>query len=69
MGFGVRNPPRSHAFAAAFEPRTAFATFSPSKSWRIGLHFEEYFPFPPKISNTQPNIKYFSSFRFRKEGV
>ena len=61
MGFIRRNPPRSHAFAAAFEPRTAFATFSPSKSWRIELHMAVNNLFLPK---TKKSAKHKVSFHF-----
>ena len=50
MGFGRRNPPRSHAFAAAFEPRKSFVTFSIPKSERIELQVEVNYLFLPKIS-------------------
>ena len=57
MSYFGQNPPRSHAFAAAFEPRTAFATFSPSKSWRIELYLAVNNPFQPQKGKNHSNIK------------
>jgi len=70
MGSG-QNPPRSHAFAAAFEPRKSFVTFSIPKSKRIKMHFEEYNPFQLKTTKKQPNQAPFTQppRRKKKESV